>query len=125
MNTWGIVQAVVYLLGVLTVLLIASSLLVLAVKRKFNEQTIKELQNLSAARLERINQVTDENSHLQRTLESVREHVDECDRKLNDFAANNLRLNARLVSYEKCINALESINGRPLTNFDDPFRDRK
>jgi septal ring factor EnvC (AmiA/AmiB activator) len=115
--------SILQVLGVLVVILTSIALLVLAVKRKAADQALKEWQQLAVARLETINQERSEKEQVQKELAQLSHHLGECERLRNDFAANNLRLNARLSSYERCINSLESALHRPLTNFDDPFRD--
>lgn len=124
-QAWENVGVVLQVVGVLAVFIIGSALLILAIKRKASGQALSEWQNLAAARLETINQERGEKEHLRRELTSLQEHLGECERLRNDFAAHNLRLNARLTSYEKCINSLERALNRPQTNFDDPFKDAR
>ncbi len=50
--------------------------------------------------------------------EVVAEH-ERCERKLNNVAAFNLRLQAREMRYQKTINHLERRAGLETTNFDD------
>jgi septal ring factor EnvC (AmiA/AmiB activator) len=115
--------SILQVLGVLVVILIAVALLVLSIKRKAADQALKEWEQLAAARLETINQERSEKETAQKELARLSQHLGECERLRNDFAANNLRLNARLSSYERCINSLERALSRTVTNFDDPFRD--
>jgi septal ring factor EnvC (AmiA/AmiB activator) len=125
MNTWGTLQSILAVIGSLAAFLGATALLVLAIKRKAGEQVIKELQDLSAARLETIHQERNEKESALRELSTIQTHLGECERLRNDFATHNLRLNARLTNYERCINRLERDLGRQPTNFDDPFKDSR
>ena len=122
-QAWENVGVVLQVVGVLAVTMIAVSVLILAIKRKTTDQALTEWQNLATARLETINQERGEKEQLRRELTSLQEHLGECEKLRNDFASHNLRLNARLSSYEKCINSLERALDRPQTNFDDPFKD--
>src|SRR5690349_24796142 len=100
MNTWGTLQSILAVMGAVTIFILAIAGLILAIKRKAGEQVIKELQDLSAARLETIHQERNEKEHAQRELGTMQTHLGECERLRNDFAAHNLRLNARLTNYE-------------------------
>lgn len=122
-QAWENVGVVLQVVGVLAVTMIAVSVLILAIKRKTTDQALTEWQNLATARLETIHQERGEKEQLRRELTSLQKHLGECEKLRNDFASHNLRLNARLSSYEKCINSLERALDRPQTNFDDPFKD--
>lgn len=121
----GNIGAILQAVGVLAVFLIAVALLILAVRRKNTDQALKEYKDLAAARLETINYERGEKEVAQKELASLQQHLGECEKLRNEFAANNLRLNARLGSYEQCINSLEAALGRPQTNFDHPFKDHR
>jgi septal ring factor EnvC (AmiA/AmiB activator) len=125
MNTWGTLQSILAVLGAVTIFILAVAGLILAIKRKASEQALEEWQTLAAARLETIHQERNEKEHAQRELSTIQTHLGECERLRNDFAAHNLRLNARLTNYERCINRLERDLGRQPTNFDDPFKDSR
>ena len=89
---------------------------------------LQEWQERAAVRAEKIDDleaslrtVKQENSELTAANVLLRREVENCERRRNEEAQQVLRLNARLQSYERCINKLEERLGMQPTNFDEPF----
>lgn len=125
MSQWNpILTAIMLIVGALCALALAIGI----IWYKFRQgkdvaqgEALEDWKQLAESRLAVIKELRQSLSDMNAEVGQHQAHLNECLQLRDEFAKHNLRLQARELIYQRCINRLESRLNLMPTNFDDPI----